>query len=363
MAQNSFLSKIILSYFKKNFSIEENKSNQLGDVKKILIVRQHNQLGDMLASVSLFRALKQKYPEAEISVIVSPVNKAAVIKNKFVDSYFVFDKSKIYLPSGLIKLIKYLRQGFDVVIVPSTVSISFTSNLISRISKSRIRIGVNSLDGKSNESSFFFDRRIELDWSKHPDSNVADFILDIIRPFGISTNDFSSEITFDETDIKAAKGFVKEIKKNNDQLLIGIHVGAGKPQNKWSLDKYLQLVKSLNDKYKCCFYITGWKFDSEELNYIEQHSKVKIHQFLNHSIPETAALISISDLYISNDTGLMHVAGTTKTAQIALFGSTNPFNWAPFGKNKFFIRKSDLIDDIEVEDVLEVCDKILNTSR
>ena len=55
----------------------------------------------------------------------------------------------------------------------------------------------------------------------------------------------------------------------------------------------------------------------------------------------------------------MHVAGTTKTPQISLFGPTNPFNWAPCGKNKIFLRKSDLIDDIEVEDVFEICKVLL----
>ncbi len=58
----------------------------------------------------------------------------------------------------------------------------------------------------------------------------------------------------------------------------------------------------------------------------------------------------------------MHVAGTTQTPQISLFGQTNPFNWAPYGKDKIFVRKSDLIDDIEAEDVFEICKLLLNKS-
>jgi heptosyltransferase-2 len=59
----------------------------------------------------------------------------------------------------------------------------------------------------------------------------------------------------------------------------------------------------------------------------------------------------------------MHVAGTTKTQQITLFGPTNPFNWAPIGENKLFIRKSDLIDDISVQDVLDLCESVLKKSK
>jgi heptosyltransferase-2 len=56
----------------------------------------------------------------------------------------------------------------------------------------------------------------------------------------------------------------------------------------------------------------------------------------------------------------MHVAGATETPQISIFGPTNPFNWAPIGKNKLFIRKSELIDDVSVEDVYGLCEQLLS---
>ena len=361
MTGKSLQTKLLYSILKKILAIQENPSTNLGVLKKVLIVRQHNQLGDQLAGVSLFRAIKEKYPESKIYIVVSPINKAAVVKNKFIDSYFVFDKPRIFTPLRFIKFIKYLRQEFDAVIVPVTVSVSFTSNLIARISNSKIRIGPNSLDGKQNEAAFFFDRRIDIDWRRHPDSNVADIILDMVRPFGIDTNDYSSEITCDDIDFNVANNFLKAINYNSEFKLIGIHVGAGKPQNRWSLQKYVDLISKLNDSYNCCFYLTGLKFDSDELDYIIKHSKVKINQYLNHSISEVAALILKSNLFITNDTGIMHVAGTTSTSQISLFGQTNPFNWAPCGKNKIFLRKSDLIDDIEVQDVFDICKILLES--
>jgi ADP-heptose:LPS heptosyltransferase len=363
MPRKSFSASLINSILKKYFGVKENPDKILGDVKRILIVRQHNQLGDMLAGISLFRALKEKYPQSHISAVVSPVNKAAIEKTKFIDSFFVFNKPGIYAPFRFVKFIKYLRQEFDIVIVPVTVSVSFTSNLIARISNSKIRIGPNSLDGNPNDSAYFFDRKIDINWRRHPDSNVADLMLDIVRPFGIDTNDFSSDINFDESDLETARSFLQQIKFNSNLKLIGIHVGAGKPQNRWSLQKYVDLIFKLNENFNCCFYVTGWKFDSEELNYIATHSQIKIHQFLHHTIPQVAALVSISNLFITNDTGIMHVAGTTKTPQVSLFGPTNPFNWAPCGKNKIFLRKSDLIDDIEVDDVFAICKVLLDDKK
>ena len=359
MSGKSIPSNILNSILKKILALAENPDKNLGDVKNILVIRQHNQLGDMLAGVSLFRAVKEKYPQSHLTVLSSKDNYYGVIKNKLIDELIVFDKTKMFNPIQLIHFIKKLRQQFDLTIVPVTVSISFTSNLIARLANSKIRIGPRSLDGKPNSSAYLFDRRVDIDWRKHPDSNVSEHILEIVRPFKIETKDLSSEISFDESDNNASKYFISEIKEDSKSIVIGLHVGAGKPQNRWSLTKYVQLIEKLSTSYNCVFYLTGSDSDEEELNFVISNTKVKLHKYLNKEIPQVAALISNTNLFITNDTGIMHVAGTTKTPQISLFGPTNPFNWAPCGKNKIFLRKSDLIDEIEVEEVFDACKNIL----
>ena len=363
MAKNNLISSALYSIFKKFLSIQEINRYDLGNPKKFLIVRQHNQLGDLLAGVSVFRAIKEKYPDSHITLIVSPFNYPGMIKNKFLDRIFIFDKKKIYNPYYFAKLLKLLKEDYDVALVPVTVSVSFTSNLIARLSNAKTRIGPLSLDGKTNESAFFFDRRVEVDWRKHPDSNVSERSLDILRPFGITTNNYKSEITFDEDDLSAARKFINSFKNKKGGILIGLHVGAGKPQNRWSLYKYSALIKRLAEDYKADFYITGSTDDRNEIKFVKENVSFDLPVFINRKIPEVAALISLSDLFISNDTGIMHVAGTTNTPQITVFGPTNPLNWAPIGRNKKYIRKSDLIDDIAVEDVYKMCVQLISASK
>ena len=359
MASKNSASKIVNSIFKLFFSVGENKSRDIGKPKKIIIIRQHNQLGDLLAGVSLFRALKETYPDSHISLVVNPFNYPGMVKNKFLDRIFIFDKKQLFNPVFLRRTFKFFREGYDLAIVPVVVSISFTSNLLARLANATTRIGANSLDGKINSSSYFFDRRVDIDWRNHPDSNVSERSLDIVRPFGINTDNYRSEISFNGIDSNAAKKFIDEFSDKNKKFLIGLHVGAGKPNNRWSLDKYALLVKKIESIYSANFYLTGGWAEKEELNYLIKNVKIKFGKFINKPIPHIAALISMSDLFISNDTGIMHVAGTTDTPQISIFGPTNPFNWAPIGSNKYFIRKSELIDDISVEDVFYLCEKIL----
>jgi len=360
MAEKNLASNIVYTLFKIFFSVSENPSREITAPKKVLIVRQHNQLGDLLASVSLFRAIKETYPEAQLSLVLSPDNYTGLVKNRFLDSIYIFDKKKLLNLFYFFRTIKFLREGYDLVIVPVVVSISFTSNLLARIAKAKARIGANSLNGQPNQSRFFFDRRVDLDWRKQPDSNVAERILDIVKPFGINTENFKSEISFDEDDINAAKEFIDEFGSESKKLLIGLHVGAGKPTNRWSLDKYAALVARIDRNYSANFYLTGGWADKEELNYLSSHCDIKFGKFINRPIPHIASLISLSNLFISNDTGIMHVAGITDTPQISIFGPTNPFNWAPIGANKYFVRKSELIDDVSINDVYHLCELILN---
>ncbi len=359
MADNNILSKTIYGIAKKLLSIPENRDTDIGSPKKILIIRQHNQLGDLLAGVSLFRALKETYPESKITLIVSPFNYPGLVKNKFIDRLFIFNKKKLFGLSYLKEFINLLREKYDVAIVPVVVSISFTSNLIARFANAKIRIGAKSLDGKPNYSDFLFDRRVVLDWRIHPDSNVSERSLDIVRPFGINTNNYKSEISFDNSDLNEAEKFIAKIELNEGEKLIGLHVGAGKPPNRWSLIKYISLIEILHNEFNARFYLTGSSSDMEEIDYITQNSPVSLPLFFNKTIPQVAALISKSDLFISNDTGIMHVAGTTKTPQISIFGPTNPFNWAPIGEKKYFIRRSEFIDEISVDDVYNICKMIL----
>ncbi len=359
MTANSLISNFIYSIFEKTLAVEENKSRDIGNPKKIIIIRQHNQLGDLLAGVSLFRALKETYPESHITLLVSPFNYPGMVKNKYIDRIFIFDKKELINPVYFVRFKKILTEEYDLAIVPVVVSISFTSNLLARLSNAKIRIGSQSLDGKVNRSAYFFDRRVSIDWRNHPDSNVSERSLDIVRPFGINTDNYHSEISFDNEEMKNVEKFLADNNFDENKNLVGLHVGAGKPSNRWSLQKYTSLMNKLNSAYSINFYLTGSKSDKDEIDYLANELEFKVGLFINKPIPEVAALISKSDLFISNDTGIMHVSGTTETPQISIFGPTNPFNWAPIGHAKYFIRKSELIEDVAVDDVYQLSNMIL----
>lgn len=358
------IKKLLNCFFKLLFKKKEIKNRTIDfEIKKVLIIRQHNQFGDMLASVSLFRAFKEFNHKIEISVLASPQNFYAVTSNKYIDNLFIFDKSKFINPYYLVNIYKFLRKNYDIVVVPATVSMSFTSNLIARLSNSKIRVGPKSLDGIINESAYFFDRRIDLDWRLNPDSHVSDFLLDIIRPFGITTNNYKSQISWTVKEEQYSNELIAKLKTDKNKLIFGFHIGAGKPQNRWNLDNFILLIEKLKKKYDFEILVTGSKSDKEEIDYFKNKINCKVNYIIDKTIPQLAAIIDKCNIFVTNDTGVMHVAGVTKVDQISLFGPTNPYNWAPIGCNKIFLKKSIIISEISVDDVYQTIEKLLEKEK
>jgi len=338
-----FLSKLFFAADRRNITVP-------ADPKSCLIIRQHNQLGDMLATVPLYRAVKSNYPGICVHVLASPDNFFALNKNRYIDNLFVFDKKQLFSLTYLKKFFGFLRKRYDIVLVPGTVSISFTSCLLAGIAKSEMKIGPLKLNGIENKAEYFFHVPVELDWRQSPKESVYGFVLHVLKPLNPAPVDIHGEITFDETDLKEASEFLH---KNNSakSTIVGFHVGAGKPPNVWKAEKFAAVIKLIEKNFGAFVFLTGSSQDEKQINSVIDFLGREIPVFKNRTIMSLAAVISMTNLFITNDTGIMHVAGATDVAQISLFGPTDPDNWAPPGKNKIIIRKSDNIEDISVEDV------------
>lgn len=353
------LSSVLLGLLKLFFGREKITLHEYPAPSKILIIRPHNQLGDMIAGSVMFRAVKEKYPDVKIHLLVSPMNIAGISKNNFVDELFSYDKKKLRDFSFLKNLYRFLRDDYDIVITPVVVSVSFTSNMLAGFAKGKIKIGAESLDGVMNESSFFFDVRHEIDFRSTPQFHVWDRILKNIPGLYDPENVLKTDIHFTSRDAEEAEKFLEEKGYDRSIKLIGIHPGAGKPPNVWPAENFAYVINHLAKKNNIFVYITGSSSESNLFEILKGNVNIQLHKFYDYSIGELTALAARSDLFITNDTGIMHVAGTTAVAQISLFGPTPPEVWSPRGENKFFIQRGGDIKNITPEEVSQLADKII----
>jgi heptosyltransferase-2 len=96
----------------------------------------------------------------------------------------------------------------------------------------------------------------------------------------------------------------------------------------------------------------------------------------NTSLAEAMALIGVCDAFVTNDSGLMHVAAAQETPMVAIFGSTDPVATGPFSDRAVIIQKKmdcqpcfkthcksdfECMNSIGVEEVVEQVDGLLGS--
>ncbi len=334
-------------------------------IRNIYIVRQHNQLGDMLCAIPSYRALKTRFPLARLTLIASPVNYEVMEDCPLLDKVLNYDK--VVLSRSPFMFFSFLHQirnpKPDIAIVMSTVSSSFTSNALAWITGAQIRVGPFKINGKKNASTFFFTHPLPLDWSATPQRHQIDRNLDTVRFLGADTTDYSFDIGLREADLTQARKFLEK-EKNGRKKIVGIHPGAGKPPNRWDAIKFAQLAERLYASSNVHIVITAGPMDDEPVQIMRTHLNCPYTILRGYSIKEIAAFIDSFDLYVTNDTGTMHVAAATRTHILSLFGSTNPHEWAPWNSgHKYLQGKNGNIEEITLDEVEATALGILKISK
>lgn len=338
------------------------------EIKKILIIRKHNQIGDIIVSVPMYYSLKKHFPQAKITLLASKTNYPIPFQeiNPYIDEVIIFDKSTIKLQFEMIKSLR--EQKFDIAIVPSTIRLSSTSNIISFLAGIKYRIGVIRVDEQVNKFSFLLNIKKEFNWISKRTHQVFRN-LEVIEQINckISVSEALNSFTkITEEELTEAKEILKS-QFPNASMIIGFHPGGGKIANIWNWENFFELARYFNDKWKCKFLCTAGLIDKEIIENIKSSfSSQRIPFLLTENLPirKLAALINLCDLFISNDTGVMHIAGLTDTYQISLFQKDKAYEWNPLGRNKFFIEsKDDNINSISVRKIIEIAERLLLLKR
>ncbi|MCB0728741.1 MAG: glycosyltransferase family 9 protein [Ignavibacteriae bacterium] len=326
-------------------------------VRNILIVRQHNQLGDMLCSVPLFAAIRKRFPDAHITLVASPINYEILFSdiNPFIDKVITYRKSPF---RNLIEFYKELKNhDYQIGIVPSTVSISRTSHFINFFSGAKIRVGVNSIDDKINSVAYLLNVKSDFEWDTKK-LHQTERNLDVGRQINCDLTDEEKKgvmIHLSNEEIKFAEDFINKNFPDKTKPLISLHPGAGKIPNRWKRENFVELVKRLHEKYDCNILITSGLIDKEITDKVRDELKslnINCVVLENTTIRKVGAVIKLTDLYITNDTGTLHVAGGVDANVISLFGPTHGYEWAPKGDNKIYIQSpTDNINDITIDKV------------
>jgi len=334
-----------------------------GSIRRIIVIRQHNQFGDVLCTVPLLRALRDKFNLDELAVVVSPQNITALDGCKYVTTLINYDKLSFYRhPSEFLRFFRKLRNGYDVLLVPSNVSLSLTNDIMSFFVKAKYKIGPGSLEEVSNRTASVYDvkvPRVEGQPTHQYSRNMK-----VAQPLGISGEGDSSglEYNVDEVTAVCLRDFVTKA-AGPGALKVAIHAGAGKTPNRWDTENFAVLSRLLHERLAASVFLTEGPMDHDVIDRLAAALTVPFIRVKNKAISFVGAMLKQMDLIITNDTGIMHLAAAVGTPTLSLFGPTDPLQWAPPGpRNRFILGKRGDINTIPVEKVFEVARKVIQTN-
>jgi len=314
------------------------------DIKKILVIKLRH-IGDVLLTVPVFRALRENFPYAHISALVNSGTEEVLTGNPLINEIIVFDRDiKNMNPARkYIKELSFLRMmragGFD-------MTVDLTSGdraaIISLVSGARYRLAYDP-----GSDGFFGKRHLYTHLAKKDGSlHMVLQNLDVVRQFGISTEDLNLDFSIPEE----AKIFVKEIFNENDIPItkegqMGVKVVHVHPTSRW-------LFKCWKDEYMA--EVIGWLIDqgvkvivTSSPDEREMKKAKRILSLYSSLVPHPSSLVDLcgkttikqlaaisaaSDLFLGVDSAPMHIATAVGTPVIALFGPTSEVQWGPWYK-------------------------------
>ncbi len=316
------------------------EKNSTVDPMRIMVIRA-DRIGDMILAIPMFKQLKERYPQAAITCLASSLSGQLIAGNPFVDTIMTYDPAWFDRKKGgrgfndyirIWKLIK--EQSFDMAIdLRGNYNNFFCLMFLTGISQ---RVSFNASLG-----AFLLTHEVHFEPGKHETA----YFMDIVKHLGgKAAAKPQPVIVLTDKEEKSAADFFKSHKITPRDVLIAMHPGAGAKRiyKQWPQENYVELGRSLVEKYNAKLIITG----SEAEVALATGIKNRIGK---NAICAAGSITSLKDLaavlrrcmvYISTNTGIMHLAAAVETPVIVLCGPEDSRRWQPLGDGHRLISKA-----------------------
>lgn len=343
---------------------------QKGDFKRILIVRT-DKIGDVLLSTPVIKALRDSYPNAYIAMMIRPYAYDVIWGNPFLDKVILYDKYGIHKSwLGSIRFaLELKRKRFDLAIVLHPTNRAHIITFCAGIPR---RIGFNRKLG------FLLSDRIRH--LKHTgEKHEVEYNLDFVRYLGIEPEDKSLFMPVREDCERWIENLLKNQGVKEKDNLLAVNPGASCPSKIWPAERLAKVCDGLIEKYGFkVLVLAGVKDKKIAGNLIKNMQHPAIDLSAKTTISQLASLLKRCKLFISNDSGPVHIASAVGTPVISIFGRNqrglSPLRWGPVGEKDKVVHKEigcieclahnclkefACLKAITVEDVLSAADSIL----
>ncbi len=304
----------------------------LKNSKKIL-VRGTNWIGDAVMTLPAIASIRKTFPSAEVQVLAKPWVAEVYKLSPDVDRIFLFKEPGEHQGiAGKLKLASELKRGnFDLAIYLQN---AIEAAILGWLARIPLRAGYDS-DCRGFLLTHPVRRTKEI-----KQVYQVDYYLNMVKSLGCEQA--SRDVTLSASKIRdISDRCLEERGLSGVPVLIGLAPGAMYgPAKRWFPERFGAVAKKLTETFVSRAIIFGSKGDMEVAQTVQDAiGGTAINIAGRTDLSEAIALISRCSIFITNDSGLMHVAGALGVPTLAIFGSTNPVTTPPPGKKSVIVRK------------------------
>lgn len=333
------------------------------DPRNILVI-DFGQLGDVVLSLPALRAIREKFPQARITVAVGKPGAPIVDLSGYSDATIVVDRvalrdgSKVLAVLRIGRIVREVRSaGFDFVIDLHSLS---ETNLLGFLSGAPSRLYARR-PGRSLDILSNFNPKPPVE-DNRPTKHAIDRYLDVLIPLGIKDAPRVPRLRTRADDDAAVEQMLRKEKANTNAPLVGLFPGAGHPGRRWPLERFAELAERLarNDGVRIVLFA-----GPEEREMVKEMRALFPRQtiiFDRLTIQQLAAALARLSVFVSNDTGPMHIATAVGTSVVALLDRPTPNSFIPI-EERHRVIYSYRISEMTTDEVYEATRELLASAR
>ncbi|MEE9252898.1 MAG: glycosyltransferase family 9 protein [Thermodesulfobacteriota bacterium] len=290
----------------------------------ILVIRPGG-IGDAALLLPALEALSTEFPAGSIDVLAEKRNGGLFEGCPFIDRVYLYDRRPP------LELLKALRGGYDIVI--DTEQWHRLSALVAYLCRAPIRVGF-----ATNGRASMFSHPVGY---SHRDYEARSFLSLVTAVTGVEYG-FDADSSFITPRSVGDNEALTELEtlRGECSAVVALFPGATVPERRWGVENFTDLGRKLTGQ-GVGVVIVGGKTEAAVAGKLS--AGVGGDYVLNlagrTSLNETASVLKKADLFITGDSGLLHIAYGVGTPTVSLFGAGIQEKWAPPGKGHIALNK------------------------
>jgi heptosyltransferase-2 len=297
------------------------------DGNENILVRGVNWVGDAVMTLPALRAIRKAYPTAHISLLIKPAIAPLFEQNPDIDEIIFYEDRHRGMFGRLRLAFRLRKKRFTKAILLQN---AFDAALIVFLAGIRERIGYDR-DGRK----FLLTKAVSPQNGDRRNHHIH-YYLNLLKAVGIDAEYSEPRLRLTIEERMAARKVVSEL----TGPILGINPGAAFGLSKrWLPDRFAEVAGWFIKETRGSVIIFGGSYETAIAERIfRQLPMNKMFLAGRTSLRELVAFISECDVFLTNDSGPMHIAYATGTPLVAIFGSTSPELTGPVGNGHAVIR-------------------------